>query len=395
MRIAHLCQTYPPMISGQASMTKQLADGLVTLRHHNFIFAASDLGQSYHSSEGRLGVHRAKSFSNPARVGQRLFLWPYTSLIQKLSQFNPHIIHVHDPVIPSILGIKAKKELNIPALITAHQVPSFISTHFPKAYSFDEHIENLLWKYAKWSLSNYEGIVAPSNTIAELISARTGYKVDTISNGINLDVFNRAPTKAKKKRALKIKFRLHPDKPIILHVGQINFEKRVDIAVKAALKVMESSVAQLLVVGDGNQMTSIKRICARQGLMNDCHFTGYIHSKEKLVELYSISNVFITGSTIETQGLVLLEAAASGLPIVGVDATCIPELVHDNKNGFLTPINDVNSMAYAIRRIIDSESLARKMGSVSREIAYDHDFKYSLSKYESLYEQILNDFYPI
>ena len=100
--------------------------------------------------------------------------------------------------------------------------------------------------------------------------------------------------------------------------------------------------------------------------MNVCHFTGYIHSKEKLVELYSISNVFITGATIETQGLVLLEAAASGLPIVGVDATCIPELVHDNKNGFLTPINDVNSMAYAIRRIIDSESLARKMASVSR-----------------------------
>ncbi|MCH7662368.1 MAG: glycosyltransferase [Chloroflexi bacterium] len=126
-------------------MTKQLADGLVTLRHHNLIFAASDLGQSYHSSKGRLAVHRAKSFSNPARVGQRVFLWPYTSLIQNLSHCNPHIIHVHDPVIPSILGIKAKKELNIPALITAHQVPSFISTHFPEAYSFGDYRAPTEW----------------------------------------------------------------------------------------------------------------------------------------------------------------------------------------------------------------------------------------------------------
>ena len=392
MRVAHICQTYPPMISGQSLFTKQLATGLADLGHSNLVFAASDNGLTYQSMEKGVRVDRTRSFQNPLRVGQHFFAWPHKSLLEELDKFKPDILHVHDPTIPAMLSLKAKRELNIPALLTIHQLPWFISAHFPNVFSFDEQIETQLWRYGSWILKQFDGTVAPTKTVADIISKKVGISVEVISNGIDLKAFLRQKNELQYRDYLLKKYGLDPSLPIILHVGQINPEKRVDVVAKAALKVIEDEAAQLLIVGDGKKLEAIKGLCKVSGLMDDCHFTGYVKSRTELSALYRLSTVFVTASTIETQGLVVLEAAASGLPIVAVEATCIPELVHNNENGILLSDNDVNTMADSIAIILNSDPLAKRMGNAGRRIALDHDVQLTVRKYEAMYKEMLNKY---
>jgi glycosyltransferase involved in cell wall biosynthesis len=105
--------------------------------------------------------------------------------------------------------------------------------------------------------------------------------------------------------------------------------------------------------------------------------------------IYRIASVFTTASEIETQGLVLLEAMASGLPIVAVDATCIHEVVKDQINGYLIPIGDLNGLADALVGILRNPPKAKKMGVASLSIVQTHSILGSIKKHEKLYRETI------
>jgi len=86
--------------------------------------------------------------------------------------------------------------------------------------------------------------------------------------------------------------------------------------------------------------------------------------------------------------LVLLEALASKLPVVAVNATCIPELVINGQNGFLVPPRDTDALADCITTIINDQSLAEQMGRVGRLIVQEHSSATALNKHEALYQEL-------
>ena len=97
----------------------------------------------------------------------------------------------------------------------------------------------------------------------------------------------------------------------------------------------------------------------------------------------------MTASEIETQGIVLLEAAASGLPIVAVRATCIPEIVHDRENGYLTEPNNNVVLGNAITDLLMNFDKARKMGQAGRRLITEHNIQTTLDSYEHLYADLI------
>jgi glycosyltransferase involved in cell wall biosynthesis len=129
--------------------------------------------------------------------------------------------------------------------------------------------------------------------------------------------------------------------------------------------------------------------CETLGITGRVHFTGYISTKEGLPELYRIARLFITTSEIETQGLVLLEAAASALPIVGVRATCIPEIVHDGINGFLAEPGDIDGLGRGMNILLSDENKATQMGKASLALAQQHDNRFTIAAHENLYYQLI------
>lgn len=388
MRIAYLTQSYPPMVSGAAIVAKQLAESMAGRGHQILVIAASDRGAPYLTQSDNLFVLRLRSITNPLRVGQRFMLPARREVRQALQEFKPDLIHTHDPFQLSLAGLAYARLHSIPILLSIHQLPWFVASYVPNVDGLRDSVENLFWKYARWLLKKFPATLVPTQTIADIVAARTGIRPRAISCGLDLASFTPSPLSLDRERTLRHKLGLPANVPVILHVGRLDTDKRVDQVVRAAAKTMSATDAHLLLVGDGRERPALVRLARALGVGSRVHFPGFITVEQGLPDIYRLANIFVTASEIETQGIVLLEAAASGLPIAAVRATCIPEIVHHEENGFLSAPGDLDELSHSMTTLIQNETIAKQMGETSRCLAQPHDRRITLNANEDLYREL-------
>ena len=338
MKIAYLTQSYPPMISGAALVVQRQAQGMVKAGHEVIVMCASDEAWSYKShSEGVELIH-LRSMRNPLRVKQRFGLWPPAMVAAHLEDFSPQIVHFHDSL--SLSGLSATRRVKSPPVnvLTIHQLPWFISLYMP---SLRKPVESMFWEYGTWLTKSFDEVITPSETVADMVNVHTRRRPLVISNGIDLEHFNPTPRFPGEEEALRRKYQLDADLPVILFVGRIDPDKQVDLLVQAVGLALKLAKAQLLVVGDGTAMKRIIELTKELGIHHLCHFTGFVSPETDLPGLYRLGSVFCTASVIEIQSSVVLEAAATGLPVVAFEASSMPELISDGESGYLVPAPDI------------------------------------------------------
>ena len=384
MRIAYLTQSYPPMISGAAILVERLAGSMASRGHQVLVIAASDKKYPYTSYQENLTVSRFSSIFNPLRVGQRFLFYPRFKFLRALKEFCPDIVHSHEPLLIGQLGLEYADHEHIPILLTVHQVPWFAASYLPDITGIRSISESILWAYARRMQRRFTSVITPSHTVSDLAARKTGIQPTTISNGISLETFH-PPVSLDDKIASRKSLGLPPQVPVILHVGRLDIEKNVERVIQAAAQAMQQTGAHLLIVGDGSQKQMLMQMCETLKIAARVHFPGYITLQEGLPEIYRLASLFVTASEVEVQSLVLLEAIASGLPIVAVRATFIPEIVRDGVNGFLLEPGNINGLANAISVILKNPKQGDEMGKVSRMIAEAHDIHVSMDLHEQLY----------
>jgi len=387
MRIAYLTQSYPPMISGAALVVERLAKSMAERGHQVLVIAASDKNYPYVSYQENLTILRLRSIHNPLRVGQRFLFYPRFKILQALNGFCPNIIHTHEPLLMSQLGLEYARGTRIPILLTVHQAPWFAASYLPNITGIRSVSESILWAYARWMLRRFTSVITPSHTVSDLVTRMTGIQPTTISNGVSLKTFH-LHLPSDDNIALRKRLHLPPHVPVILHVGRLDIDKNVERVLQAAAQAMKQTEAHLLIVGDGSQKPILMKMCEALKIVDRVHFPGYIALLEGLPEIYRLASLFVTASEIEVQSLVLLEAIASGLPIVAVRATFVPEIVHDGVNGFLVESGDVNGLSNAISTLLKNPRQGCEMGKISRILAEAHDVHISMD----LHEQFYSDF---
>jgi len=379
------------MISGAALFAERLANHFSIHGHEMLVLAASDRPYPYRLNTPHLRVERCRSYHNPFRVGQRFALWPHGWIMKCLEDFSPDIIHIQDPFQFAISSLLFSYSRRVPVLLTIHQLPWFFSASLPLRYRFGKMIEYGLWRYARWLLKHCTDAAVATQTIAEVVYAHTGIYPRIISYGIDLSVFSPDPSVLFQEAALRSRMDLPEDAPIILHVGRLDKDKQVKRVAQIAALAMQQTPAHLLIVGDGTERTNLERLCYRLGISERSHFTGYITIEEGLAAIYQMSSVFLTASEIETQGLVLLEAAACALPIVAVHSTCLHEIVHEGENGFLLQHGDIAGMADRLIEIINNPVRAHAMGQISRLIVESHAEEKTFDAYEDIYREAIEE----
>ena len=386
MRIATLTQSYPPMISGAAISAQQTAESLVARGHQVLVIAASEREYPYHIYRDNFTILRLRSIKNPMRVGQRMLAFPRTATMNALRRFRPDIIHVHEPIQMGPLALAYARRAQIPVVFTAHQLPWFVASYFPNP--FKPLVEKILWMYARWVLGRYSSIITPTQTIAEVVKRMTGLTPKVVSNGLDLQTFH-PPLSSDDRSASRQKWNLPPRVPLLLHTGRLDPDKSVDQVIRGAAQPIRESEAHLAIVGDGCEKQTLIQLCKDLGIEHRVHFLGFVSVEDGLPEIYRMADVFVTASEIETQGLVLLEAAASGLPIVAVDATCIPEIVHDHVTGFLAEPGDIDTLSNAIIALMNNPKWARTMGREGHILAEEHDLHTACTLHEKLYRDAI------
>ena len=340
------------MISGAAMFARQLAEAMAERGNQVLVITASDEGQPYLLQNENLTVLRLRSYNNPLRVGQRFVFYPRRALLKALREFQPDIIHTHEPLQMGTLGIEYAQESCTPITLTNHQLPGSAVTYLPDRFGIRDMVENTMWKYARWVLPQFTSIIAPTQTTSTFITKKTNVKSYTISNGLDLNLFH-PPFGLEEEFATRARLTLPPGVPIMLYVGRLDIEKNVDRVVIASAKILRETNAILLIVGDGSQKSALLKLCASLDIAERVKLTGNISLQDGLPEIYRTANLFVTASEIETQGIVLLEAAASGLPIAAVRATCIPEIVHHGVNGYLAESGDLAALENNLRTLLE------------------------------------------
>jgi len=298
---------------------------------------------------------------------------PHPRIIKKLIKFRPHIMHSH---LPSLLGWEAvicSKIFDIPLMGNFHGIPSDFIEHFclPKKINRSDIMKKLSWKYVQAYYNRCDIIITPSIAMKkEMIAHGIKKPIKILSNGVDLKKFY--PKKIKKNGKT------------ILHVGRISYEKNIDVLIKAfkiALKKHPNS--KLLIAGKGPDIEKLKKEAGNY-LNRSIRFLGPV-PHEKLVEVYSRADIFATASTIESEGLVILEAMACSLPIIGVDALAIPYVVKHGKNGFIATPGNAEDIAKYILKLIENSSLRRKMGAESLKMIKKYSLDTVINELEEAY----------
>jgi len=357
--------------------------------HQVLVLTASDRGAPYHEYKPGLCVKRFRSYRNSFRVDQRFALWSHSEIMTALKEFHPDVIHTHDPFQFAFSALHFGHRFGVPVILTSHQLPWFIKAYLPDWEPLRDTVEKILWGYSRWILPRFDSLIAPTGTIRNIIFQKTNIIPQVIGYGLDAKVFHPAHLSGEREVSLRNRLGLPVDVPILLHVGRLDKDKRVDLVVRAAARAMKHHPAHLVVIGDGTERLRLIELCSELGVVSRCHFPGFITLEDGLPDIYRMASVFVSASEIETQGLVFSEAAACGLPIVAGAATCIPEIVKNGVNGWLAQPGDVVGLAEGLRKLLKEPTMAAAMGRIGYRLSQGFTLERTFDDHQFFYMRLI------
>lgn len=414
MKIAICSDTYYPMTNGVAVFTTNLAKGLKKRGHDIIVISPSFTGKKHTHTDPETGVINhyltAKRFHlypdqihkipekkevlgvKMPRLAYKNGLWlstrPRREIKKILRDFNPDVIHLQTAGPVGLGVMNYVKKTDTPLVSTGHSYPDNFTSQFKLLKPVKRPVDAAVRHYLNSFLKNAEYATMPTEmAIEELIPEnRKRFKVpvEALSNGVDLSTFK--PGEPSKK--ILEKYHLEKDRPRVLYIGRIDPEKSIENVLKAFAKALEKvPEAEFVLIGDGADKSRLEKMTKHLELEN-VRFLGRILPPD-LYELYRTGSVFATASETETQGIVLIEAAATGLPLVAVDAGAVKEICRNNENGFLCKPDDITKIASSLVKILSDKKLQKKMSEASLKIAKSHDLNRTLERFEEIYREVI------
>lgn len=396
MRIVLVCDLYWPAINGIATFTRNLATGLSNRGHEVLVLAPSQDGKKFIETDGNYEIARVTSIPFPFFPNYRIAVNAQAEVKKALADFKPDVVHIQTPLSVGYAARTVAKKMNVPVVATNHAMPENIQDNLKQmklVAPFAQLVSNLALEFGLRFHSNVNYITLPTEAAVDILLTETkeGFNVpvEAVSNGIDLARFKPGKVKDDFKRH----FNIPTDKQIVLYAGRVDAEKHIGTLVKAMPKVLKKHDVHLVVVGAGNDSENLLELARGLNLLQNVTFTGRV-SDEDLPVLYRTGTIFVMPSPAELQCLTLLEAMATGLPSVAVDAGALYELCQDGANGYICKTDDTASMADKINKILDDKKLQKSMSLEAIDIAKTHDLDFTLAKFEGIYVKVIADFKP-
>ncbi|MDO4611718.1 MAG: glycosyltransferase [Candidatus Saccharibacteria bacterium] len=417
MKIVIATAVYYPMINGVAVFSHNLAVGLAERGHEVLVLCPSQTGRSYartvdgvktcYLKSTEIKVYPDQIHDVPEKKkflglrlphlfykhGFKISVFPGREIKKILDKFSPDVVHVQVSDMIGMSVVFYAKRRGIPVVTTEHNRPDVLTDPLKLPKFLKKPVVSGLEKFFIYRHGKSDFVTMPTKmAIDELLKGREfKVSIQAVSNGVDLSSFK--PGKASAE--IYKKYKIPMGVPVALYVGRVDPEKKVGTVVSAFAKVLEKlPEAVLVVVGDGVDRLRLEAEAGRLGIPESVRFLGRVLPPD-LYELYKIGDVFVTASEIETQGIVLIEAAATGLPLVAVDAGAVAEVCRNNENGFLikkdaTKNFDVKSMiAERVTMILEDGKLQERFSVKSIEIAHEHDFEKTLDQFINIYNKVI------
>ncbi len=320
MRIAIITENFLPKLDG---VTRTLAKLLEHLQQtgHSVMLLGPDSGMEEYAGAEIVGTAGLPFPFYP----ELKFNFFRPLFMRRLDEFRPDIIHLVDPVILGTTGLAAARFFNVPLVSSYHTNLAAYCEHF--GFSL---LTRPMWSYNRFVHNQCAMTFCPSPSTAAMLRLEGFEHLRIWPRGVDTSVF----TPERRSAELRASWlgREAENKTVLLYVGRVSWEKNLRLLVQA-YRGMSHSNTHLVIVGEGPASIEMQQELADLSVT----FTGYL-TGEALATAYASSDVFAFPSRTETFGQVVLEAMASGLPVVGLVAEGVCDLVENERTGFL--VND-------------------------------------------------------
>ena len=308
-------------------------------------------------------------FELPEYELQKLSFPPILQMLDYIQRerFTEIIISTPGPV--GLTALLAAKMLNL-------QTSGIYHTDFPqyiRILTEDSFLESVAWGYMHWFYGQVDTVFVNSEEYKQSWIKR-GFdpaKLKILPRGLDTELFH----PARRDSAFFEKFGVSNGEVRLLYVGRISKEKDLDLLADAYRRLRKEGLSvQLFVVGDGPYSEALSKC------LPEAFFTGYLRGKE-LAAAYASADIFVFPSTTDTFGNVILEAQASGLPVVVSDSGGPKELVADKANGLITKSHDVDDFTCALRALVINPTLRERMAKTARNSVIDRSWPSAFNKF--------------
>ncbi|MEW6036593.1 MAG: glycosyltransferase family 1 protein [Candidatus Micrarchaeota archaeon] len=382
MRIAIFTDTYVPQMNG---VVAYLSDAIRLLsRDNDVVVFAPGVGRQLRVEQaGRLRTYWVPSSPFPFYEGYRIASINYKRVSNLLRKEKPDVVHAHAPVNLGLQGIIAARRKKIPVVVTYH-------THFP---DYVPHLLNGKLPKVLADISGYtvkrmirhvfgmaDVVTAPTNELAAELRSYGLTNVEYLPNGIDFSKLRCSPREAaafRKSHGLT-------GKKVVLYLGRISFEKRLD-ALLEAFRRIEKPGRVLVVAGSGPYLKDFRDFAKTRGLKNAV-FAGFV---KRPAAAYCCADVFASASDSETFGLTFVEAMHAGVPAIGVRRLGAKEIIRHGRNGLLVEPGDTAGLAKAMERLLDDERLRERLGEAGKKTAKRYSIENSVGETLRIYRRLV------
>ena len=345
------CESFPPVMDGVAVCMQNYAYWIQKKAGGVCVVVPNKPGTDYSAYDYK--VFDYLSVPVPGRS-------PYVTgvaemdptYLAKIATTRFKLIHAHSPFAAGQTALRVARMQKIPLVATFHsKYRDDFASVFPKVV-VDMIVDAIVDFYERADL-----VWVPQESAIETLR-EYGYKghVEVMENGCDLvaDYPEQYFAEARKRVGVA------PEEFVMLYVGQHVWQKNLRLTIEAMAR-MEDVPFRMFFVGTGYAAEEMKSLVSEKGLDGKVTFVGAITDREKLVDYYAASDLFVFPSLYDTAGLVVQEAAALGTPSVMAREASAAVVIRDGENGFLTD-NDPDKLAELLRELIHDPARVHRVG---------------------------------
>jgi 1,2-diacylglycerol 3-alpha-glucosyltransferase len=366
MRILKISDVFFPRVNGVSTSIETFRRDLAALGHEVVLVAPSYSRASADPCEtANPSIHRVPARAVPRDPEDRIMF--YGRLRRALAELAPRkfdVVHIHTPFLAHYAGLGFARAQGTPVVATYHTLFEEYLHHYvpllPRKIT-----GGLARRFSRSQCNQLDVVIAPSQAMKQaLLAYGISKRIEILPTGLPGERFQAGDGSTFRRRH---GFRL--DQPLLLFVGRTAHEKNIGFLLEMMLELRSLRPdAVLLIAGEGPAAHSLRAQATRLGVDGTVRFLGYFDRGGELQDCYSAADIFVFSSLTETQGLVLLEAMAQGVPVVAIPRMGTIDILAPGLGCRHAP-NDRKGFAEVVRGVLADPAARSELGVQAREYA--------------------------
>lgn len=380
MRILMISDVYFPRINGVSTSTQIFRDELIHRGHKVTLIAPDYPGCPQQDDIIRI-PSRQVLFDPEDRMMKRKEI---LALLPMLRNEKYDLLHIQTPFVAHHMGVQLARALDIPSIETYHTFFEEYLFHYvpfvPKRW-----MRALARYFTRKQCNAVDSVIVPSTAMSDILTQYgVTARMKIIPTGMELNKFHSC-----NGAAFRQHYRIPASRPTLVHIGRIAHEKNIVFLLHMLVELRKQIPEVLLIIaGEGPALSHLHKQTRKLALLDNVLFVGYLSRADALLDCYCAGDVFVFASRTETQGLVLLEAMALGVPVVSTAVMGTKDILQPQR-GALVAQENPEQYADSVRQVLDNEFLRKRLSKDARDYVKEWSAPVMTERLIDYYQQLV------